>query len=110
VQAASKIKLKCDKNESKKIVNTRELTPRDAAYWAEGFGKGGEKPWKFNCLCGETCSSYENYRYHPVGSQFECTTCGSWSHVVCVLGQFSEEDLEELPVVLILIVSPLSIF
>ena len=46
-----------------------ELTPKDAAYWAEGYGKGGDKPWKFSCTCGETCSSYENYRYHPtVGS------------------------------------------
>jgi hypothetical protein len=78
----------------------RALTPNDAAYWAEGQGKGGEVPWKFSCICGETCSSYENYRYHPTGPQYECTSCGVWSHVSCVLGPMvTDEDLEELQVV-----------
>lgn len=75
----------------------RELTPKDAAYWAEGFGKGGEKPWKFKCICGEQCSSYENYRYHPVGRMYECTVCHIWSHVDCVLGpKVTDDDLEEM--------------
>lgn len=72
------------------------LTPRHTAYWAEGYGKGGEKPWKFSCLCGETCSSYENWRYHPTGRMYECTQCSLWSHVKCVIGDITEDDLEEL--------------
>jgi hypothetical protein len=75
-----------------------QLTPQHTAYWAEGFGKGGDKPWKFDCICGEKCSSYENYRYHPVGRMYECTHCSLWSHVECVLGSISDDDLEELPV------------
>jgi len=74
-----------------------ELTPHHTAYWQEGVGKGGEKPWKFKCMCGETCSSYENYRHHPIGRMFECTVCTIWSHVDCVLGAgVSDEDLEEM--------------
>ncbi len=73
--------------------------PAHNAFWAEGTGgKGGEKPWKFSCLCGEVCSSYENYRYHPVGRMYECTNCSLWSHVKCVLGSISDDDLEELTV------------
>lgn len=90
-----------DKIDMRKAPVVRELTPSDPAYWAEGYGKGGEKPWKFNCVCGETCSSYENYRYHPTGPQYECTSCGTWSHVSCVLGNsITEEDLEELSVLI----------
>lgn len=44
-----------------------EWTPDTTAFWAEGVGKGGENPWKFNCKCGEKCSSYEKYLYHPTG-------------------------------------------
>ena len=46
--------------------------PTTNAYWQEGVGKGGDKPWKFDCKCGEKCSSYENYRFHPVGKSPEC--------------------------------------
>lgn len=73
-----------------------ELTPAHTAYWAKGYGEGGEKAWRFACLCGETCSSYENYRYHPIGRMYECTKCSTWSHVECVLGKISDDDLEEL--------------
>ena len=74
----------------------RELTPGDTQYWATGQ-KGGEQPWKFSCMCGETCSSYENFRYHPVGRMVECSECSIWSHVECILGNdLSDEDLEEL--------------
>lgn len=45
-----------------------EWTETMTGYWAEGVGKGGDKPWKFSCKCGEKCSSYENFRYHPTGS------------------------------------------
>lgn len=76
------------------------LTPSHTAYWAEGVGKGGEKPWKFSCICGEVCSSYENYRYHPIGRMYECTQCSIWSHVTCVLGNISDDDLDELEDVL----------
>lgn len=73
--------------------------PSHPAYWAEGTrGKGAESAWKFNCICGETCSSYENYRYHPVGAMYACTVCGVWSHVVCMLGKVTLEELEELEV------------
>lgn len=77
-----------------------ELTPAHTAYWAEGYGAGGEKPWKFSCICGEVCSSYENYRYHPIGRMFECTDCALWSHVECALGCITDEDLEEMTEVL----------
>jgi hypothetical protein len=79
----------------------RALTEKDVAYWQEGRGEGGDKPWKFKCVCGETCSSYENYRYHPVGRMFECSACTLWSHVNCVFGpKFSDDDLDKLPKVL----------
>lgn len=75
------------------------LTPRDNAYWQEGVGPGGEKPWKFRCSCGQECSSYENYRYHAVGRMFECTECSKWAHVDCVWGaKISDEDIEEMEV------------
>jgi len=70
------------------------LTPDTLEYWAEG---GGAKPWKFKCKCGETCCSSDPFRFHPVGEQFECTRCNTWSHVHCVLGpETSADDLEEL--------------
>jgi len=77
-----------------------ELTPAHTAYWAEGYGAGGDKPWKFACICGEVCSSYENYRYHPIGRMYECTDCTIWSHVECVLGNVTDDDLEEMVQVL----------
>ena len=77
-----------------------ELTEDYTAYWAEGYGKGGETPWKFSCICGETCSSYENYRYHPIGRMYECSKCKIWSHVHCVLGNISDNKLKELDPVL----------
>lgn len=78
-----------------------ELTPNHVAYWQEGYGKGGDTPWKFKCLCGEVCSSYENYRYHPTGKMFECSHCKFWSHVTCVLGNdITDDDLEEMSNVL----------
>lgn len=71
----------------------------DVKYWQQGVGEGGDQPWKFSCVCGETCSSYENHRYHPTGKMFECSNCNLWSHVNCVLGShFTDEDLEELTV------------
>lgn len=74
--------------------------PKNVAYWQKGVGAGGELAWKFNCSCGEKCSSYENYRYHPTGRMFECAECSIWSHVDCVFGScFTDEDLEELPVI-----------
>jgi hypothetical protein len=83
---------------SREPLDVSLLTPDHTEYWAEGIGKGGEQPWKFSCICGEKCSSYENYRYHPQGRMFECTNCSIWSHVECLLGKISNEDLEELPV------------
>jgi hypothetical protein len=76
-----------------------ELTPAHTAYWQEGVGLGGDIKWKFNCMCGDTCSSYENFRYHPTGRMYECSKCSVWSHVSCVLGdQVTSDDLEEMTV------------
>jgi hypothetical protein len=49
---------------------------------AEGY-------WRFECSCGEVCTSYENYRYHPTGLMYECadTDCFHWAHAKCVFGQ-----------------------
>eukprot|EP00596_Hydrurales_sp_CCMP1899_P003791 CAMPEP_0119046136 /NCGR_PEP_ID=MMETSP1177-20130426/44627_1 /TAXON_ID=2985 /ORGANISM="Ochromonas sp, Strain CCMP1899" /LENGTH=470 /DNA_ID=CAMNT_0007018857 /DNA_START=254 /DNA_END=1666 /DNA_ORIENTATION=+ len=84
----------------KRPLDVTLLTPSHSEYWAEGVGEGGEKPWKFNCSCGEKCSSYENFRYHPVGRMYECTNCSIWSHVKCNLGNIDDDDLEELSEVL----------
>ena len=57
--------------------------------------------WKFECVCGETCSSYENYRYHPVGLMYECQQCAVWSHARCMFGsKVKESDLENMQDVL----------
>jgi hypothetical protein len=62
-------------------------------------GPGGEKPWRFNCQCGEVCSSYENFRYHPTGRMFECSLCEVWCHVSCFFGdKVSEEDIKDMEV------------
>lgn len=77
------------------------LTAAHTAYWQEGVGAGGDKPWKFKCMCGETCSSYENFRYHPTGRMYECSNaaCCLWSHVSCVLGpNISDAELEKMKV------------
>lgn len=72
------------------------LDPKDALYWIPGIGKGGDTAWKFRCVCGEQCSSYENPLYHPQGDMFECTACRTWSHTVCVYGHLTNEDVEEM--------------
>jgi len=65
-------------------------------YWAEGFGKGGDGGWKFKCICGELCSSWENPLYHPIGRQYECTACHTWGHVKCMYGErTTDRDLDE---------------
>ena len=80
-------------------IETLAQDPRHPAYWAEGTqGKGAEKPWRFNCLCKEMCSSYESFRYHPTGAMFECTVCGVWSHTDCMMPGMSLDDIEELEV------------
>jgi hypothetical protein len=92
-QYANKYKPEPVENLSKNIHHT--------AYWAEGFGKGGNVAWRFECSCLEVCSSYENWRFHPVGRQFQCTSCQKWAHVGCVLGSaITDDDLEELKEVL----------
>ena len=75
--------------------------PKDVAYWQQGVGEGGSTAWKFHCVpCGERCSSYEHWRYHPTGRMFECSQCHIWSHVNCTLSgrHYTDEDLEELVV------------
>jgi hypothetical protein len=89
-------------SEKKLKMNSAIADPANVAYWQEGKGKGGDKPWKFKCVCGEQCSSYENSRYHPVGRMFECSVCHLWSHVDCVFGDnmVTDDDLEEMEEVL----------
>lgn len=70
--------------------------PKSTVYWAKNKGgKGAENPWKFHCMCGEQCSSEEPESVHPVGAMYECTSCHIWSHTACVLGNVSQEYLEE---------------
>ena len=56
------------------------------------------KPWSFKCKCGELCSSYENPLYHPAGQWFECSQCSVWSHVLCLLGPLTPEQVLEMKV------------
>lgn len=52
-------------------------------------------PWKFKCKCGISCSSDDDPPYYPDGNTFECSECGLWCHVACVLGPtVTAEDLE----------------
>ena len=89
---------KAKRGRFKRPLDIAALTPAHAEYWAEGVGEGGDKPWKFACTCGEKCSSYEHFRYHPVGRMFECSCCSMWSHVLCIFGNIRDDDLEELQV------------
>lgn len=57
-----------------------------------------KKPWSFKCKCGEVCSSYENPLYHPAGQWFECSQCSVWSHVSCLLGPLSPEQVLQMKV------------
>jgi len=66
--------------------------PTHNSYWCEGFGDGGEVAWRFECSCLEVCSSYENWRFHPTGRQFQCTSCSKWAHVNCVLGAATTDE------------------
>lgn len=53
--------------------------------------------WRFECSCGEVCTSYENFRYHPTGLMFECAEpeCLHWAHAKCVYGpKCTQESLD----------------
>ena len=104
IEAAAEKSEESEKDEGTKRLKLSEIewTPNSTAYWAEGVGKDVQ-PWKFSCKCGEKCSSYENYRYHPVGRMFECSLCKIWSHTDCVYGKkISNESLEEIEVSIII--------
>ena len=86
----------------KRKIDRRADAARDAeddrhtSYWAQGFGEGGNTAWRFECSCLEVCSSYENFRYHPTGRQFQCTHCTKWAHVTCIFGSnVTDESLED---------------
>lgn len=82
-------------------LSERALNRNDVAFWQQGLGKGGERPWKFKCSCKEECSSYENCRYHPTGRMYECSYCSVWCHVDCVLGpETTDDDIDEMEEVL----------
>ena len=86
---------------ARKPLDVTLLNDSHVEFWAPGVGKGGEQAWKFACKCGERCSSYENYRYHPTGRQFQCTSCQIWSHTQCILGKdITDEEIEELEVII----------
>ena len=87
-----------------KIEKKRKLkgvdNPSCNFYWAEG--EGSKLKWRFSCKCGEVCSYYEKYIFHPTGRMYECTNCKIWSHVKCNLGDISDLELEKLEVVFFL--------
>eukprot|EP00605_Chrysophyceae_sp_TOSAG23-4_P001078 GSChrysophyteH1.ASY1.ANO1.1183.1 assembled CDS len=62
------------------------------SYWARGYGEGGNTAWRFECSCQEVCSSYENWRFHPTGRQFQCTHCQKWAHVKCIFGEKTTDE------------------
>ncbi len=72
------------------------ITPAFTAYWTEA----NTGVWKFDCACGETCSSYENHIYHPTGLMYECTNCNLWSHVRCNFGEISMKGIEAMNVII----------
>eukprot|EP01041_Mallomonas_annulata_P002743 gene2743-5406_t len=98
----------CNKNQNIIYDNENEIDEEDAnnneleneSNTATGSATGTDLKWKFSCVCKEICSYYENPKYHPIGRMFQCTKCLIWSHVECVLGDVSQEYLEELPEVL----------
>lgn len=83
-------------------LDVSKLTPDHVEYWCTSIPKKRKESipeWQFACNCGEVCSSWENYRYHPTGLMFECSRCSFWSHAHCVFGKkFTAQDIEEMPV------------
>lgn len=69
--------------------------PDSIEYWA--LGSGAAEEWYFECKCGETCSWWENFRYHPTGRQYQCSHCRNWLHVRCMFGdKIRDEDMDEI--------------
>ena len=54
--------------------------------------------WKFLCSCGERCSWFQKWQDLPFGIMFECSECQQWSHLDCVYGNKTEDELDELEV------------
>jgi len=61
---------------------------------AEAAAQKAKGYWRFECNCGEVCTSYENFRYHPTGLMFECSNleCFHWAHAKCVFGQKTTQE------------------
>lgn len=80
----------------------KETAPVNESIWSRPAGhehdEDDSKPWSFKCKCGEVCSSYENPLYHPKGQWFECSQCSVWSHVLCLLGNLTPEQVLEMKV------------
>lgn len=85
----------------------KEPAPVNESIWSRPAGheqdEDDSKPWSFKCKCGEVCSSYENPLYHPKGQWFECSQCSVWSHVLCLLGNLTPEQVLEMKVSTLLI-------
>lgn len=64
----------------------------------DGDEEDDGKPWTFRCKCGEVCSSYEKAMYHPAGQWYECSQCAVWSHVHCMLGKVTPDQILEMKV------------
>ena len=84
--------------DAEKLVQKRQrdgsTNPNMTIYWADR--EGCQDEWKFSCKCGEVCSSYEKYIFHPTGLQFQCGLCHVWGHVQCNFGKISEAQLDEM--------------
>ena len=53
-----------------------------------------EEEWRFRCYCDQRVNSSDPLEKHPFGEQFQCSRCGFWCHVACMLGL--DVKMEEL--------------
>lgn len=84
------------------VAKPSSSTGAEESIWIRPAGHANDeddsKPWSFKCKCGEVCSSYENRLYHPKGQWFECSQCSIWSHVLCLLGNVTPEQILDMKV------------
>ena len=90
-------------SKSKGKKDSKDAVPAgESSIWVRPAGyeqnEDDSKPWSFRCKCGEVCSSYELPLYHPKGQWFECSQCAVWSHVLCLLGNLTPEQVLEMKV------------
>lgn len=88
-----------DSKASAMATTSKDSTSKSSNSSRPGDEEDG-KPWTFRCKCGEVCSSYEKEMYHPAGQWYECSQCSVWSHVHCMLGKATPEQILEMKEVL----------